>query len=253
MIWQAFGAAISLPLYFARHLDWLNQTSVQPQAVSEASSQAVPFSFALGAIVPAVIGLLPAWIDPSTRSTERHQNILAAWQPDPLWVSMIQQLVVALLCRHAKSDERKSYRWARFSFLLAAASSAIGHLYVKTVILTSTDWIHRFTRMYVPFLSKGPSETTDILVHGPWLFLQYDLIIISLSSLSWGYSLVRRLRPNGAPTRLTLVAYLLLGTLTIGPGATVSLLLFWRERQLQRLRDIKEASSREKYIDAYAR
>jgi len=245
-IWQAFGAAISLPLYFARHLDWLNQTSVQPQAVSEASSQALPFSFALGAIIPAIIGMLPAWIEPSTRSSRTQQIILAAWQPDPLWVSMIQHSLVAIISWHAKNKERKPHRWARTSFLLAAASSAIGHLYVKTVILTSTNCIYRFTRMYVPSLSSGPSKTTNVLVRGPWLFLQYDLIIISLSSLSWVYLLLRRLHYDGVPTRIRLVAYLLLGTLTIGSGATVSLALFWREGQLQRLRDMKKTSRGEK-------
>lgn len=247
MIWQIFGAAISLPLYFARHLDWLNNTSVQPQAVSEATSQALPFSFAFGAIVPAIIGMLPAWIEPSIRSSRRQQNILAAWQPDPLWVSMIQWLLIYILPRHTTKDVSKPLRRVQTCFLLATTSSAVGHLYVKTVILTSGNSVHRLTRMYVPFLSSGPPNTTDILIRGPWLFLQYDLIIISLSSLSWAYLLIRRLGFDTTPSRFNLVVYLLLGTLTIGPGATVSLALFWREGHLQRLRCRTKASSGEEH------
>ena len=247
MIWQAFGAAISLPLYYATHLDWLDQTSLQPQAVSEVSSLAVPFSFLLGAIVPAIIGMLPTWIEPSARSARVHQNILAAWQPDPLWVSIFQQAIVAVLARRAKPEERKGQRCVQISYLLAAASSAIGHLYVISYMSTSADSLQRLVRMYVPFLWSGPSQTTDILVHGPWLFLQYDLIIISLSSLSWGYSLLRRVRFDGAPTRSSLLAALLFGTLTIGPGATVSLALLWREMQLRRLRSVEAVPSGEKH------
>ena len=148
---------------------------------------------------------------------------------------MIQWLLLYILPRHAKNDERKPYRRVRVCFLLAAASSAFGHLYVKTVILTSGNCVHRVIRMYVPSLSTGPPNTTNILVRGSWLFLQYDLIIISLSSLSWAYLLIRRLGYDKAPSRFSLVAYLLLGTLTIGPGATVSLALLWREEHLQRL------------------
>ena len=247
LIWQVFGAAISLPLYFAAHLDWLDKTSAQPQAVSGASAQAVPFSFALGAIIPAISGMLPTWIEPSARSPGKQQNFLAVWQPDPLWVSLIQQLIVAVLSRYAHYDGRKSYRWVQNSFLLSAFFSAIGHLYVNIAMLTSGDCIHRFTRMYLPFSSKGSPSTTNILIRGPWLFLQFDFIIISLSSLSWVCMLLCRLPLGEGPTRSTLVTYLLLGTVTIGPGATVSLALLWREGKLQRFQGIKKTSISEKH------
>lgn len=57
----------------------------------------------------------------------------------------------------------------------------------------------------------------------------YDLIIISLSSLSWAFLLTplgRRL------SRPILGLIVLAGSLTVGPGATVSLALFAREGQL---------------------
>lgn len=205
--------------------------------MEELSAQSIPFSFALGAIVPVIIGMLPTWIDPARRSPLSQQQILAMWQPDPLWVSLIQQLLVAVLWR-TTTDSKRSYCWVRSSYLLAAASSALGHLYVMAMIFRSVGTNLDFTRMYVPFLWAGPSQTPDILVRGPWLFLQYDFIIISLSSLSWAYLLVRRFLSGGTLSALSLGLILGSGALTVGPGATVSLALFWREGELYRVRGI---------------
>ena len=160
------------------------------------------------------------------------------WQPDPLWVSIIQRLLVATLCRRATTDTQRSYRWVRSSYLIAAASSALGHVYVMVHIFTSIGPKLDFVQMYVPFLWAGLSQTPDILVSGPWLFLQYDLMIISLSSLSWAYLLVGRLLPGGMLSMLRLVAILGSGALMVGPGAAVSLALFWREGELHRLKGL---------------
>lgn len=197
----------------------------------------------LGAIVPAIIGMLPTWIHPSSRSPRMHQNVLAMWQADPLYVSMIQQLFAVMMHKYATINARTSYVWTQGSLLLAAASSTIGHLYAKFYILKSAHRTDRFVRMYVPWSWNGSMTTPDILVHGPWLFLQFDLIIINLSSLSWAY-LLCKLHCSVVSTQLVLFFSILLGTLVVGPGATVSLALCWREAQLNELRASKTTSGK---------
>jgi hypothetical protein len=232
LLWQAFGAAVALPLYYYYHLRWVNATCDRLRSTELASARALPLSFSLGALLPAIIGMLPTWYP---RSNELHQSVLAVWQPDPVWVSVIQSALVVVFQTTECSDATAVW-WARFSYLMAAASSASGHLYTAGSILLSTDPALDFVRVYVPFLFSGPQGAQERLANGPWLFLQYDLIIISLSSLSWAYILVDRLLAKGAIIRRLLPVIFLVGGVVLGAGAVVSLTLLWRERELQRKR-----------------
>lgn len=197
----------------------------------------IPVSTAFGAILPAVIGMLPTWYP---RNPQTHQTILALWQPDPLWVSLVQAgsifFIKRLNSKTEKVSEDASSSWIRFSYLFAALSSATGHVYVAFRIATSNDSGMSLLRMYVPKTFTGIRDELK-LVDGPWLFLQYDLIIISLSSLSWAYILVSRLSADKKPL-VPLSLIFLLGFIGIGAGATVSLALYWREFELQQRRGI---------------
>ena len=236
LLWQAFGAAISLPLYYYHHLKWLDEKARELDSASLPSARALPISFIVGALLPAILGMPPTWIH---RSALSHQNILAAWQPDPVWVSLIQASAVAIFSRYSFGPDRDGKRaawWTRASFLIAAVSSAAGHLYVLSTIMLTRDPMVGFKRMYVPISSNGPGELNKKLASGPWLFLQYDLIIIALSSLSWAYLLVDRLLANNFSLRKVLWLGFFFGGLVLGPGATVSLALFWREGKLEQRR-----------------
>lgn len=181
--------------------------------------------------------MLPTWID---RSPETHQFILALWQPDPAWVSAIQTAGVLYFGiwrpSRANSSLGKGISWVRFSYILGTAVSATGHIYVLYKLATSEDSLSAVRRLYVPNILTG--FTPDLkLVDGPWLFLQFDLIIIALSSLSWAYILVSRLYFGKTVANVFLLAEFLVGFLLLGAGATVSLALLWREDELQRYRE----------------
>lgn len=126
----------------------------------------------------------------------------------------------------------RAHHWICASYLLAATSSALGHLYVMSKIATSENHAVDIVRMYVPFLFTGPSGTSDILVRGPWLFLQYDFIIISLSSLSWAFLVLGPIYPKWHISAVTLALAMLISSVIIGPGGTVSIALLIRERYL---------------------
>lgn len=93
---------------------------------------------------------------------------------------------------------------------------------------------------------SGIREGTT-LVDGPWLFLQYDLIIIALSSISWAFLLVRQLLGPREMSTVRLALVFLLGHVVIGPGATVSLALYWREVKLEQNRQVDDL--RNKSVD----
>lgn len=244
LLWQAFGGAIALPLYYYHHLRWVGATADRLCPTELASARALPLSFSLGALLPTIIGMLPTWYP---RSNELHQTVLAAWQPDPVWVSVIQSALVVVFQTTERSTTTAVW-WVRFSYLMAAASSASGHLYTASSLLLSTDPALGFVRVYVPFLFSGPRGAQERLANGPWLFLQYDLIIISLSSLSWAYLLVDRLVAKQASIRKLLPVMFLVGGVVLGAGAVVSLALFWREAELQRKRTFTHVEQKDPKI-----
>lgn len=236
-MWQAFGAAIALPLYYYHHLAWFAKSASQPlRQVPLTAACAIPFSFGFGAVLPAVIGMLPLWVD---RSPITHENILAVWQLDPLWVSAIQWTVTFALSKPfclRQGSSALSHCWIRASYLAAAVFSASGHVYVLVSTVSSSDPAWSMAAMYVPFVRTGGAGDAEKLLRGPWLFLQFDLIIIALASLSWVYLLLCDLVGGQKLSGSRLVLALLTSLVLLGPGATVSLALFWREGLLEQLR-----------------
>jgi hypothetical protein len=237
ILWQCVGAAISLPVYYALHLEWVSHTKIV-RATKLDKARSIPVAFILGAVIPWLVGMAPTWLGPNV-DAEVHQTILFFWQPDPVWVSGILTAAVStstwLFSRSAggRNDQAKIRWWVRTSYLLAATSSALGHLYVAGRIINSNSEAVAFLRMYVPLQLVGPSGTEyNIFAGGPWLFLQFDFIIISLSSLSWAFLLLREtsLRRKLSTSGLTLC--LTAGFLILGPGSTVSLALLAREELL---------------------
>lgn len=246
MLWQCLGGAVALPLYYAAHLPWA--TAGRPARVADASQAgALPWSYALGALAPTLAGMGTTWRGAGSRTDATHQLILGFWQPDPLWVAGLQALLSALAAASARrpgrggaTRRRRTHAsfWARSSYLLAAATSALAHLYVAGRLLARRDGpAVSFVRMYVPFLRTGPAGVGHaVLIYGPWLFLQYDFVIIALSSLSWAYCLLTAGAAPVVQSKPRAFTLLLVGAVTLGPGATVSLALCYREGMLAEYR-----------------
>ncbi|RYC58313.1 hypothetical protein CHU98_g7899 [Xylaria longipes] len=233
---QILGGAISLPFYYAYHILWIDNAEVLRVRDQDAAG-ALPFSFLLGAILPAVLGCAPTWAGPESRSPEVHQKYLAFFQVDPLWMILIQALLTKFF-RWLRSTEggdivrtpQTAHRWTRTSYLLAAASSAIGHIYTAARIYTSTEEGTNLARMRIPYSLEGPTGgLPDILARGTFLYLQFDIPIFELASLVWAFVLLSRTPNQSGRSALRLAITMLIGYLTIGAGATVSLALYVRE------------------------
>jgi hypothetical protein len=176
------------------------------------------------------------WLGSTSRTPDQHQLILFAWQPDPVWVALIVAVGTAISHRFFDRN-REERRWpvspnsVRLCYTLAILCSATGHLY-GLHRMWAENFNSRsinFARMYIPRpLAGGPRGVEDILVRGPWLFLQFDLIIIALSSLSWAFILLRsRIETNFS--FIGLATFMFIGSVVFGPGAVVSFCLLVRE------------------------
>lgn len=130
--------------------------------------------------------------------------------------------------------------WIRAAYLQAAVLSALGHIYVMMRMSEESGalgFMGLMRRMCIPSFSLfpfGSNSATEILVNGPWLFLQWDHIIIGASSLSWAFILITNSK-SPLVERLgkwTILFALLGGSLVLGTGPVVSFTLFLREGSL---------------------
>ncbi|KAI6087582.1 hypothetical protein F4821DRAFT_258936 [Hypoxylon rubiginosum] len=260
ILWQCFGGAIALPLYFMIHLPWVanghftrnggytrkgdcSRKGGCMRVVNAEQIFAIPCGFFIGAMLPAIVGMGSQWFGSGARSLDAHQLILGLWQLVPVWVSCIQMVVSKAYAiirptsygsSSREQSDKQAYHWTRTTYLLTAAMSGAGHLFTIWGILKDDARSCSFVNMYVPWpFSSLSGGDEGVLVYGPWLFLQYDFIIISLSSLSWAYFLLELDTPlRGAFSSWALALILLVGAVAIGPATTVSLALWYREMQL---------------------
>lgn len=75
------------------------------------------------------------------------------------------------------------------------------------------------------------SAGTSQVALGSFLFLQYDCLIINLTAVLWSYALVVE-HVAGLASSWGFVAGLVLADYVLGPGATVSAALWWREARI---------------------
>lgn len=234
MLWQTFGAAIVLPIYYTMHIEWASKKTVSQVANLDRARALTP-AFILGVVAPTAIIMAPTWMGPDYRPAEYHQTLVAIFMLSPLWVSGIQEVATraSTWLRQASSpsiDKTEASWWVRAAYLQAFAISAAGHLYPMSKIFTAQNPENvNLARLYIPSPFTPPSGTTDVLVIGSWLFLQFDHIIISLSSLSWTLVLLRKTKLAEQFATSTMTFLLLVGGVLVGPGATVSLALYFRE------------------------
>ncbi|KAK5629001.1 hypothetical protein RRF57_004716 [Xylaria bambusicola] len=236
---QFLGGAISLPLYYGYHILWTDGADILRVRDRDAA-MALPFSFLLGAILPAILACAPTWNGPDSRSPEVHQTYMAIFQVDPLWVTLLHTLLPKLFCwlRANENGDRSqapktAHMWIRASYLLAAVSSAMGRIYTVARLYMSSEEGTNLARMRIPSPPQGPANgLPDVLARGTFLYLQYDVLIFDFASLSWAFLLLLRMSNRPKASNLTLAFIMLIGYLTIGAGATVSLALYVRESLL---------------------
>ncbi|KAK3291019.1 uncharacterized protein B0H64DRAFT_411154 [Chaetomium fimeti] len=224
-----------LPLYFGIHLQWASREPLQ-KVTDVHRARALTPGFLLGVVVPTTIVMLPTWV---ARSAESHQTIVAIFMLSPFWVSGITIAATKAsawlsgLSSSTRRNKAAATWWVKAVHLQTAAVSAAAHLYVMyRVFFPTNPEVLNLTRMYLPLPPNGPIGVTDNITSGSWLFLQFDHIFISLSSLSWALLLLEKTPLAARFGRGGLVLLLLVSALLIGPGATVSMALYFREGHL---------------------
>jgi hypothetical protein len=224
-----------LPLYFGTHLQWASREPLQKVSDVDRARALTP-GFLLGVVAPTAIVMLPTWVP---RSAEAHQTIVALFMLSPFWVSGVTIATTKVsawfssLSSSSRRNKGAATWWVKAVHLQTALVSAAAHLYVMyRIFLPTNPEVVNLTRMYLPLPPNGPIGVTDNITAGSWLFLQFDHIFISLSSLSWAFLLLNKTPLQAQFGRGGLFFILLTSALVIGPGATVSMALYFREGHL---------------------
>lgn len=197
-----------------------------------ASGRQVPLSYAkallpaavLGYLVPTISLYLP-WANIATT-----QNLTAFWQPAPLFVNFLLWIFSYTVSPSPGLSKDADTKYLKKIYLTAAVVSAVTHVGVLYICITSRDPEVSLSSVFLP--DKAMWKTSMALgVH--WIF-QVDWWGCFGSSLFWGwlaaFDMLRLVNGRAGYGELVKVA-LGIGVLAVlaGPGATMAVIWSWRE------------------------
>jgi hypothetical protein len=158
--------------------------------------------------------------------------VIAVYVLSPLVLGLITTIISATDSKYSESHRTSSER-ILYSLLLGALVSGCVHIYTMASTCLTQDESFKFGRVFIPSLSSVAPGSIDNIHTGALLFLQYDWIVVCVTCAVWVYLLLdSRQVVIGVQGFTTRVLLILVSTLLIGPGATVSSALYLREQNL---------------------
>jgi hypothetical protein len=257
LILQNITFAVTIPIYLFIHLLTSPVASSFPGKyassvlrVSPVDLAILPFSITLGYIAPSILMALPA---PLVVSPNLHQQLIALWQPFPLWTTLIQWFLefVYLLFSGESSKPAASkadslgasyLKAAKYPYLFVVVFCAITHLPVLAISALSPSFfenapaeIIRLSQsdLYGVYVPRAPIYGLKLgsLAEGIQHFLVWDLYIGLTSVLLWSILLYRNATSTTASwlSLPALVIKTLILTLVSGPMGAAAILLWERD------------------------
>lgn len=245
---QNIGFAAIAPAFLALHL-WTSPTAAKPTVenlwVDPNQLAALPISVVLGLFVPSLAMALPA---PSVVSIAQKQTLTAFWQAFPLWIYVVQQVVVTLISLVALADSKSTtlekndavLRGLRWAHMFGIGCSAWGHIGTWSISLLAMFFPQLFapgvaevlhpSHVFLNALPWSGAKAANIAEGAKW-FLQWDLLIGSTAMLLWAIALrVRVETPRSSLSAyVSQFAFLLLVSLVIGPSGAAVVAVWTRD------------------------
>lgn len=199
--------AFAAPLYAGLHLIF-SSTASRPNAESIRAPRAVlnviPYVFIIGYLVPSLLLIAPL---SETITADVKQIIIAAWQPWPLYISILTTVAHILFSPFVSNDKtidggRATLGSLRKVYAVAFANTAINHLIPWTISLFTileprffnkefADALHPLNVFQLPLPWAQPTLQITELGAGVHVFLRWDYVIGSTGVLLWALSLHR--------------------------------------------------------------
>jgi hypothetical protein len=183
---------------------------------------------------------------PNGTTRSGHQLWIALYQFSPLITQAIISIVEYALpaLEKKKNDDGAAAGYMSIVqglYVLSGICCAAAHLSTMSMALLSTDPSISLHRIYLPIPSKVDKSGDSRITEGAHIFMQFDFIIMSLSCLIYVATIMSQMG-SGSPVEVRnaggqseiywryLIA--LLAIIALGPGATMSIILYIREEWL---------------------
>ena len=207
ILMQSITFVVIIPLYLFIHL------STSPTVSSNDPNHfhidlpnllSIPFSIAIGYILPTVLAALPS---PSVISFDLKQAFMAIWQMFPLSFQLLQLAIPYLLAsfyppslsRNSLIPKRQGLGALRVVYIFMLTMAASTHLATLTLLFTSRFFPALFA---IPFIgifkpasvfwpvTMSVSHQVSSIGSGAMLMIQYDEIIGSVAVVLWALFLL---------------------------------------------------------------
>lgn len=239
VLYQLRGIGMIAPLYFAAST-WVSSDrpyfTASSRALPESTAKAILPALVLGFVVPTVLLFFPL-----ADALGMRQVFIALWQASPVYVVLLTRLFSRMIEFVSSGNPAKTdtpdRKWHRDIPYLQALYAATGCISVSFHLLFLRSWISEgaefIAKAFIPFDSFAQVAT---LADGVAVFFQNDFLLVLAASLLWTLASIWDLYRLGISNVSLLVALpaLVLGTLSIGPGATIAAVWYWREEVMSR-------------------
>ncbi|KGO40511.1 Monooxygenase, FAD-binding [Penicillium expansum] len=241
VLYQLRGIGLIAPLYFISSTfvsSGIAYFSPNTRTLPESTARALLPALILGFVVPTIMLFFPLADALNTR-----QVFIALWQPAPVYVVILTQIFSRVIKSISSSTitntdsataESKPNRDIPYLQTLYAVVGGIAACFHMALLLSwaalGTNFI---TKTFIP--SEAFAQVTTI-ADGVFIFFQNDFLLITAATLLWCLASVWDLYRIGVSNfswQVVLVG-LILGSLAIGPGATVAAVWYWREEVMSR-------------------
>ncbi|KAL9601484.1 MAG: hypothetical protein Q9179_002853 [Wetmoreana sp. 5 TL-2023] len=203
LAFQLATFAVIIPIYFTIHLStsptagsWKrSQFSVDPLELTS-----IPYSVALGLILPSIATALPA---PSVIGYERKQMFMAIWQAFPLWVGLFQQIIPFLTRQFTGNvgvgkERTHNIKELRKFYLLLLTAAVVTQASTWTMSISAVLFPNLFAPDAVSLLTPtavfkpkaaSPLVKMPSTAAGSLQLLQYDEIVGVAALMLWSAAL----------------------------------------------------------------
>lgn len=231
LVMQIATAPIGVPLYFLlfvhcgfASLHFRPQPAKPSAKIDQAQAEALLFGFVMGYIIPTV--LFFALENP-------YMTII--WRLTPIWVSAFQQL--HLFFRPSSKYPESGYRTVQALYIIIFLQSAIAHRHFLLRLLFDRESLSLlFLPSLSPLLQPAIGTEPGVLELIKWeCYLAY---IATAAAAFWLNSDLHELTQT--------VIWLVIGTVTFGPGGAMIAIWLWRESWLNgSLKQLEEAKAKQ--------
>ncbi|KAJ5295636.1 hypothetical protein N7508_010457 [Penicillium antarcticum] len=233
ILYQLRGIGVIAPIYFAVSTyisSPITYFSPSSRNLIPSTARSILLAVLIGYFLPSMMLFFPLENAPVTR-----QAFIALWQPVPVYVVLLTEVFSRIIKCVEKS---KSIRPSTDSKLNLDLPS-LQMLYAVTGCIAACFHLALLASWYVSssefliraFIPMDSFVEVSTLADGIFVFFQNDFLLVAAASLLWCWSSVWDLYRMGILNFSMWVALvaLIIGSVAVGPGATVAAVWYWRE------------------------